>query len=296
MIRLYNGVVRVDAPRPANTLRIARVFPRRTRATPTDTLAFIGGPSPHPPEVDEVHVSVTFRRDLAEAEKLVRGWSAIAPTTIGGPATGMAGGEFTPGMYLREGYTITSRGCPNHCWYCDVWRREGKVRELTIKPGWNVLDDNLLACSYGHIEKVFDMLADQPYRPEFTGGLEAARLTTWTARSLRELRPKQLFFAYDTPDDWEPLRHAVDLCWGSGFTVASHTIRCYVLCGWPKDTLDKAERRMHQVISLGVMPMAMAWRGADGKRDPSWRNFQHTWASPMMVASALGGSLLKRPQ
>jgi len=34
---------------------IARVFPRRTRATPTDELAFIGEPGLFPPEVDAVH-------------------------------------------------------------------------------------------------------------------------------------------------------------------------------------------------------------------------------------------------
>ena len=38
-------------------LLIARVFPRRTNATPTDPLAFIGYPGLFPPEVDAVHVS-----------------------------------------------------------------------------------------------------------------------------------------------------------------------------------------------------------------------------------------------
>lgn len=50
-------------------MRIARVFPRRTNATPTDALAFVGDPPMLAlPAVDEVHVSCTFTYDRAEAE------------------------------------------------------------------------------------------------------------------------------------------------------------------------------------------------------------------------------------
>ena len=67
-----------------------------------------------------------------------------------------------PGMYLKKGYVITSRGCPNRCWFCSVPRREGgRLRELPITEGNIVLDDNLLACSRQHIEAVFEMLGRQ---------------------------------------------------------------------------------------------------------------------------------------
>ena len=62
---------------------------------------------------------------------------------IFGPATGMCGEAFTPGLYLKHGYTITSRGCHNHCWFCSVPKREGTLRELPITDGWNILDDNV---------------------------------------------------------------------------------------------------------------------------------------------------------
>ena len=96
-------------------MKIMRVFPRRTNATPTDDLVHIGSPDLFTEEKapDRVHISVTFSWDLPAAEKLQKEWSAIAPTEIGGPATGQRGEDFTPGMYLREGYVITSRGCPN---------------------------------------------------------------------------------------------------------------------------------------------------------------------------------------
>ena len=50
-------------------MRLIRVFPRKTKATPDDALAYFGPPDRHA-EADEVHVSVTFTYDKAWAEHL----------------------------------------------------------------------------------------------------------------------------------------------------------------------------------------------------------------------------------
>jgi hypothetical protein len=266
--------------------RIARVFPRRTKATPIDDLAFYDVPGLFPPEVDEVHVSVTFTYDLPRAERLAREWRHVAPVKIGGPATGERGEEFVPGRYLKPGYVITSRGCPNCCWYCDVWRRDGRVRELPITDGWIVQDDNLLACSDGHIRAVFAMLAKQREAARFTGGLEAARLLPWHAEAMA-LRFDHLFFAYDDPSEYEPLRNAVDLMHRTGVKSGSHKLRCYVLIGHPRDTFEAAEKRLADCLQLGLFPMAMLYRDAQGLVDPEWRRFQRGWAAPAAVGARI---------
>jgi hypothetical protein len=269
---------------------IARVFPRKTNASPTDELAFFDEPGLFPVECDEVHVSVAFTYDLPRADRLARAWEKVAPVKIGGPALNESGGEFVPGRYLRQGYVITSRGCPNNCWFCSVPRREGRIiRELPVRDGWNVLDDNLVACSEKHIREVFAMLKRQPERSQFTGGLEAARLKDWHIDLLASLRPKQLFFAYDTPDDYEPLVVAARKIFEAGFTVASKTVRAYCLIGFPGDTINKAESRLHQCLSLGITPMAMLWRNERGETDYEWRRFQRAWARPAMITPQAGG-------
>ena len=234
--------------------------------------------------MDAVHISVAWTWDIPEAERLAKQWEHIAPVSIGGPALGMRGEEFTPGMYVRHGYTITSRGCPNRCWFCSVWRREGTLRELPVKDGWNVLDDNLLACSDEHIREVFAMLKRQDRAPEFTGGLEAARLKAWHVEALRELHPKQLFFAYDGPEDRDPLHEAGRLLLNGGFTRSSHALRAYVLIGYPKDTFDNAEDRLRECMDAGFLPMAMLYRDQKGDRDPQWMKLQKTWARPAIRA------------
>jgi len=264
---------------------LARVFPRRTKATPTDPLAFVGEPGLFPPEVDAVHVSATFTWDLRRAEELARAWAPVAPASIGGPATGEPGGEFVPGMYLREGYTITSRGCPNDCWFCYVPKREGALRELPIRDGWNVLDDNLLACSEAHFRAVCAMLARQTRPAEFTGGLEAQRLQRWHVEEFVALRVKQMFFAYDEPGDWEPLVEAAKLLREARILrPRNHTVRAFVFMGYEGDALEAADERCKQVAGLGIAPMAMLWRAEGAQRwNTAWRRLQREWSNPTIL-------------
>ena len=262
-----------------------RVFPRQTKATPMDEVVRINCGPELWDEADEVHVSVAFTWDLPRAEWLAKQWAHVAPVKTGGPATGERSGDFVPGMYLKRGYVITSRGCPNHCWFCSVPKREGNIRELPITEGWNVLDDNLLACSDDHIRAVFKMLSRQKQLIEFTGGLEAARMKPWIAESLKALRPKQMFFAYDTPDDRIPLWRAGEMLRDAGFAVHphSHALRCFVLCGYRHDNMQSAEARMKDTMDAGFTPMAMLWKDETGKQDREWRKFQREWARPAII-------------
>jgi hypothetical protein len=269
--------------------KIARVFPRRTNATPIDAYAFVGEPdfSALPDDIAEIHVSVVFTWDLPRAEELAVLWSRVAPVKIGGPATGMRGEEFIPGFYLKPGYLLSSRGCPNRCWFCGVPKREGPgVRELPIREGWNVLDDNLLACSETHVRSVFAMLNRQKRGiVQFTGGLEAARLKPWHVELLKELRPKQMFFAFDTPDDLPALEEAARL-FRSAEYGSRNNLRCYVLVGFSGDTFPCAEYRLKTVMRMGFCPMAMLFRNERGDVPAlEWRRFQRIWARPAMMYS-----------
>lgn len=242
-------------------------------------------------EADEVHVSVVFAWDRPRAERLAKQWSAVAPVKVGGPAYGDKGGEFIPGRYVAPGNVITHRGCPNNCWFCDAWKREGReVRELPITEGWNLLDNNIFACSLEHQEKVFQMLLRQPTKTRLTGGLEAARLTKWQVEWLVKLKPETLYFAYDEPSDYEPLREAATLLSEYGLFVG-HSVGCYVLIGYPKDTLRAANERLIATASLGYMPQSMLLnKGADIKDDSErkkWISFNREWANKVIVGSKM---------
>lgn len=272
---------------PSGT-RLIRVFPRKTQASPTDDMAFFGGPDLFA-EADEVHIDVTFTADKPKAEMLAEDWQNVAPVKIGGVAYGDPGSEFVPGRYIKPGYTFTSRGCPRRCWFCSVWKRDPIPRLLPIQDGWNILDDNLLACPETHVRAVFAMLARQKRRICFTGGLEALALQDYQVSLLADLKPRPAcYFAYDPGDPFETLKSAADRLIAAGFSPRSHRLRCYVLIGYPKDTFALAETRLRSMLKIGFTPMAMLWQPetpAAEKHRPKeeWRAYQRQWVRPAII-------------
>jgi hypothetical protein len=276
-------------------MRIIRVFPRRTKATPDDALAYVGPPDLFA-KADEVHISVSFTWDKEAAERLAEQWRYVAPVKIGGVGWrsdefphGDPGAEFVPGRYIKEGYVFTSRGCPRRCWFCSVWKRDPEPRFLPIIDGWNILDDNLLACPRFHVEAVFAMLRRQKRRVEFTGGLEARAMEDYQVGLLADLKPRpNCFFAYDPGDPFETLQDVGRRLLAAGFTARSHRLRCYVLIGFPHDTFDHAERRLRQIASVGFTPMAMLWRPETPTAmrwmpGTDWKGFQRQWVRPAII-------------
>ena len=236
--------------------RIIRVFPRKTRATPDDELAYFGPPDMFA-EAHEVHVSVTFTYDKPEAERLAEQWRHVAPVKIGGVAYGDESLEFIPGRYIKPGYTITSRGCPRRCWFCGVWKKWPEANPLPIYDGWNVLDDNLLACPRWHVEEVFKMLRRQKLpkngRIEFTGGLEALALQPYQVDLLAGLTPRpNMFFAYDPGDEPETLLYAARSLLNAGFTAESHRLRASAECLVKRHVLLGAARAAEAAGNMAV--------------------------------------------
>jgi hypothetical protein len=269
-------------------MKLIRVFPRRTRATPDDELARFAPPGLFD-ECDEVHVDCTFTYDKPKAEWLAEQWERVAPVKVGGVAYGDRGEDFVPGRYIKKGYTFTSRGCPRRCWFCSVWKRDPVPRLLPIHDGWNVLDDNLLACPPDHVRAVFKMLERQEHWIEFTGGLEALSLQDYQVELLCSLKPQpQCFFAYDPGDAFETLESAAQRMIEGGFSIKGHRLRAYCLIGYPKDTFELATKRLTDLMRIGFCPMAMLWQpetlAAERYRPkPEWRAFQRSWARPAAI-------------
>ena len=258
-----------------------RVFPRRTKWTPKDELAFVGDPPLfRPPDSAEmtVYISVTFTWDIAEGHRLEKSYSDYyRDVRLGGPAFGDPGGEFEPGLFIKQGVTFTSRGCPNNCSYCFVPKREGKIRELPIKDGWIVQDNNLLACSRDHQEKVFEMLSHQKKAIDFNGGLEAKRLQLWHIKQFEKLKVRHFWFACDLTAHEKHLEKAADLL--SGYPYWKK--RCYVLIGFNGETILDAEKRLNRIYEMGFLPFAQLYQ-TEIKRPwtSEWDRLQRKWCRP----------------
>lgn len=265
---------------------LARVFPRKTEMSPTDKYAFFDTPPMNYDlsDITEVHVSCTFTYDTKMAEFLAYQWEMLGvPVKIGGPAYGDITTDFQPGMYLKDGVTITSTGCPNHCWFCNVPKRVGKLRELEIKDGWILQDDNFIACSETHKKAVIEMLKCQKQRPEFRGGLEAKIIKRSDIELIRSVNPKTMYFAYDTPDDYEPLIEAGKMLKEVGITIRTRIPYAYVLIGYPKDTMEAAEKRCIDTLKAGFIPFGMLYKDEKGNENKVWKKFSRLWTRTAIV-------------
>jgi hypothetical protein len=264
-----------------------RVFPARTPWTPSDEMAFVGYPplpefQPGTPDTP-VMVSVVFKWLRKRGEELARAWADYyRHVSIGGPAyDGGAGGDFVPGMFLKKGCTITSRGCTKECeWCCE---RFNPLRELPIKPGWIVQDSNLLACSEKHIRAVFNMLRAQKRCIFFNGGLDKHFLKNWHRPLFDSIKIGELWFACDKTSDLLWLERAAKILDG----IPPRKRRCYTMIGGgcqenDQESVSDAERRCERVLELGFIPFCQLFQPDDGVKvySEEWRKVRRKWSRP----------------
>jgi hypothetical protein len=250
--------------------------------TPRDDYAFVGDPPLLHPDADEIHVSCSFTWDLPKAHHLVDAWRQYYPIVKQGGMT-CQNGMFIPGMYIRDGVTFTSRGCDNQCPWCLVPQREGKLREIEIKAGNAVQDNNLLQCNREHIATVFEMLRSQ-HGIEFTGGLNSRRLTDDIADEIRSLRVKQVFLAADTKESLKPLEKAI-----KRLGLPRNKVRCYALLAFDNESISDCLERLETIWGLGAMPFAQLYQPSERyiKYSQEWRDLARIWSRPAAMKAVM---------
>lgn len=151
--------------------------------------------------------------------------------------------------------TFTTRGCPNQCSFCAVPKIEGEFRELeSWKPNPIVCDNNLLAASWKHFERVVDSLKRFPYA-DFNQGLDARLFTANHAQKLSELKKVKVRFAFDHISQENAVVQAIAIARQSGL----REFGVYVLIGF-EDTPEDALYRLETIRSLGIHPNPMRYQ------------------------------------
>ena len=271
-------------------IKIARVFPKKMSMSPDDKDVYFGEPDLFTPYYDEIHISITFTWDIKRGEYLAEQWSEKGKVKIGGVVFDDTGGEFEVGKYVKRGIVMTSRGCPNKCPFCFVPKREGKIRELEIKEGNIIQDNNLLACSNQHIRKVFNMLKSQK-KVNFKGGFESTRIKDWIIEELRNLNIAEIWLSYDLPISDKSLIKTVNKL---KKYFSRNQIRCYVLIGYYGDTLEKANKRLRRAWEIGTLPFAqryrtpsLDWNNTYLFKEKGWQKLQRAWNRPAITKSIM---------
>jgi len=192
---------------------------------------------------------------------------------VGGPAVALQPGYFSSIEWVDMGdhadnvlqrvnpqATRTTEGCPNHCPFCAVPRIEGPFRELEDWPDLPILiDNNLLAASQVHLDRVFDRLEHWEWA-DFNQGLDARRLTDYHAERLARIKHPMIRLALD--------HSALKGEWSNAFEhlrrhgIPLKAIRSYALIGFNSGP-DESWRRCRWIEAHGVKVLPMWFHELD---------------------------------
>lgn len=150
-----------------------------------------------------------------------------------------------------------TRGCPNHCRWCVVPRKEGQIKPYRkwkeiVRPDTNklvLMDNNILASQHG-VEQL-STLIDSKYKIDLNQGMDARLVTKDVAQMLSLLKwIRFIRFSCDQKTQIESIIKTINLLGQYG--VRPYRIFIYLLV--TADIMDAAERveelRKYKAINL----------------------------------------------
>lgn len=156
-----------------------------------------------------------------------------------------------------------TRGCPNHCRWCVVPKKEGAIRPYR---SWHdvvrkdtdklvLMDNNILACEYG-IEQL-ESLIGSGYRIDINQGMDARLVDDRIAWILSQLKwIRFIRFSCDQKSQIDPIRRTIELLGKHG--VRPYRIFIYLLV--TDDIQDASDRVESLKIYKGINLYAQAER------------------------------------
>ncbi|MCL0048394.1 hypothetical protein M1N20_02980 [Dehalococcoidia bacterium] len=247
-------------------------------------------------EDDTVLLSIPFTWELPVAYSLsifLRGLGYRV--RVGGPAVSLmpeylrgvaeCGGEVDALRRHNPHATFTSRGCVRECPYCAVPRIEGELKELdSWEPRPIVCDNNLLACSRRHFDRVIDSLKGLK-DVDFNQGLDVRLLTKHHAERIAELNLKVVRLSWDSVNLESRVMTAIEKLLKVG--IPKRKIGCYVLINFD-DTPEDALYRLETLKAKGIRPNPQRYNPLNAlQRDtyvsPNWtdrelKRFMRYWS------------------
>lgn len=160
-------------------------------------------------------------------------------------------------------YGFLTRGCPRGCDFCIVGKKEGKcsVKVADLKTFWRgqknivLLDPNITACR--DWRELFRQLVDSKAWVDFSQGLDIRMMTREKAEMLKQMKIKQIHFAWDRYEDKEsivPKFKMFQELTGWGYWKMA----VYVLCNF-NTAFEQDLERIYTIRDLGYNPYVMIY-------------------------------------
>lgn len=149
---------------------------------------------------------------------------------------------------------FTTRGCPNHCPFCIVPRKEGKFRRVQHIEEFHdfrfkscmLLDNNILADVDWFFENT-NWAIQNKVQLTITQGMDIRRMTDEIATQIKKTKfvDQQIRFAWDNLDEEEEVLAGIEMLKDAGINTRRN-VAFYVLCGYN----TTYEEDMYRVMKL----------------------------------------------
>jgi len=155
-------------------------------------------------------------------------------------------------------FLFSSRGCPNKCAYCAVWRIE---KEKWINPNWKnhvmddkpyvaLMDNNISYFSNDHLRNIVNFLNEKNKKVLMDGGIDCKYVTEENAKIYAKINfvENGLRIAFDRIEEDGIFQKAIQMLLDNG--VRRRAIMVYVLYNF-NDTPREVVYRINQISKFG---------------------------------------------
>lgn len=160
-------------------------------------------------------------------------------------------------------YGFLSRGCPRGCSFCHVEAKEGRrsYKVADLDEFWNgqknivLCDPNILACR--EWKDLLQQLIDSKAWVDFNQGLDIRLMTEEKAEMLKQIKTKELHFAWDRYQDKDKILPKFKM-FKDITGIRERDLLVYVLCNFDT-TLEQDLERIYTLRELGYWAYVMLY-------------------------------------
>jgi hypothetical protein len=181
-------------------------------------------------------------------------------------------------------YGFLSRGCPRGCSFCHVEAKEGRrsVKVADLSEFWRgqknivLCDPNILACK--EWKELLQQLIDSKAWVDINQGLDIRLITEEKAQMLKQIKSKNLHFAWDRYEDKKIVLPKFEM-FKSITGIDKRKLGVYVLCNFDT-TIEQDLERIYTLRDLGYTPYVMIY---DKEHAPRKIRLLQRWCNNRLI-------------
>ena len=183
-------------------------------------------------------------------------------------------------------YGFLTRGCPRACDFCHVEAKEGGVsrKVADLSEFWDgqknivLCDPNILACK--EWKELLQQLIDSKAKVDFNQGLDIRLMTPEKASMLKQIKLKNIHFAWDRYQDKEQIVPKFKM-FKEITQIDYRKLGVFVLCGFDT-TIEQDLERIYTLRDLGFNPYVMLYNKENIPKGHELRKLQR-WVNNRIV-------------